>query len=157
MVLFMLSYSVAMCFSIDYYIWRLEEPSCAKIAERHLLLYAQEVQTTQSSKTGTSSDMEDFAIAKPWEIMEMLATNGGMLSIIEKQRKQIQDRDAWISERDEAIALMRSQIQDRDAWISERDEAIALMRSQIQDRDIWIKDRDGWISERDTWIIERMK
>ncbi|KDU96988.1 hypothetical protein CFR78_12280 [Komagataeibacter rhaeticus] len=78
--------------------------------------------------------MKDFAIAKPWEIMEMLATNGGMLSIIEKQRKQIQDRDAWISE---------------------RDEAIALMRSQIQDRDIWIKDRDGWISERDTWIIER--
>ncbi|EGG74764.1 glycosyltransferase [Gluconacetobacter sp. SXCC-1] len=142
-------------FSIDYYIWRLEEPSCAKIAERHLLLYAQEVQTTQSSKTGISSDMKDFAIAKPWEIMEMLATNGGMLSIIEKQRKQIQDRDAWISERDEAIALMRSQIQDRDAWISERDEAIALMRSQIQDRDIWIKDRDGWISERDTWIIER--
>ncbi len=81
----------------------------------------------------------------------------------------IQDRDAWIAERDQIIGDLQQQIlrlqdwvaardqwiRERDAWIAERDQLIQQQQQQLQQQVNWIQDRDAWIRQRDGWIAER--
>jgi uncharacterized protein (DUF3084 family) len=89
----------------------------------------------------------------------------------------IEDRDGWISERDENIESLNKKVEEtihnylrmsaeletqqalannQAKWIKDRDEWIAERDAIIQDQQEWIQDRDTWIQERDQ-IIQHLQ
>ena len=47
-------------------------------------------------------------------------------------------------------------IEDRDAWIAERDVALKTQQKHILERDEWVAERNDWIAERDS-LIQRLQ
>ena len=54
-----------------------------------------------------------------------------LLTLIEKQKSWIADRDTWIVERDDVIKNQQRWLQDRDLWIQERDQIITKLNKDI--------------------------
>ena len=96
------------------------------------------------------------------------ALNLAQLTHLQSQLRNLYryTREEWLSEIHNWLVAKESElfplIQDRDAWIADRDELIAQQQIWITDREVWIAERDAlikeqqtWVSDRDAWIVER--
>lgn len=74
----------------------------------------------------------------------------------------IEDRDAWISERDELIKQqaidignLNEQVKISTSYLYEADVKLGQSAKWVSDRDTWIIERDSIIKRQENWIQER--
>lgn len=82
----------------------------------------------------------------------LVAREATLMRLVNDRDKWIQERNAWIAERDQLIKQQQRWIHERDGWIAERDQHIQTLQKLLAQHQTWVHERDGWIAERDQLI-----